>query len=79
MIQNFCKNFALKEGYDYKICEKGSIIYLYFTDLPKAKFLRTELSNSAVLKEIDLGVISKILSRNDPYGYFFFISQERVM
>ncbi len=79
MIHKFCKIHAFKEGCDYKIFEKGSITYLYFTELPKAKYLRAKLSNSAVLKEIDLGVISKIICRKEPYGYFFFVSQERVM
>lgn len=79
MLQNYCESLAMKEGDDYKILEKGNITYLYFSDLPKAKYLRAQLSNSAVLKEIDLGVISKILSRKDPYAYFFFVSQERVM
>jgi len=79
MIQNFCKDHSLVEGDDYVISNKGKITYIYFSDLPKAQYLRTQLSHSAILKEIDLGVISKIISQPESKNYFFFISQERIL
>ena len=79
MIKDFCQKQAFTEGLDYKICEKGSITYLYFTDLTKAKSLRTKMSNGAMLKDIDLGLISKIISQKDKHQFFFFVSEERVI
>jgi hypothetical protein len=79
MLAPICNAFRLREGTDYIISEKGYITCLYFKDLLKAQNFREQLANKASLKEIKLAVISKVLRRPNTFGYFFFISEERII
>ena len=70
---------TLIEGTDYLIQKKRYFTFLYFKDLSKAQYSREQLSNKADLKENQLSVISKVIKSNKQYGYFFFVSEERLI
>ena len=79
MLASMCHALSLKEGTDYIISEKGHITFLYFKDCLKAQYFREQLANKAILKEIHLAVISKVIKRPNAFEYFFFVSEERVI
>lgn len=79
MLGSLCDTFKLREGKDYIISKRDYITCLYFKDLLMAQCLREQVSNKADLKEINLAVISKVIRRKNAFGYFFFVSEKRVI
>jgi hypothetical protein len=79
MITHLCQKYNLKEGRDFFIQEKGLLTFLYFNKLSDAETLRKDISQHAILRDFSLSVISDIIHQKDPYRYYFFVSQERVI
>jgi hypothetical protein len=79
MIDVLCQKYNLREGKDFLIQEKGLLTFLYFNKLSDAETLRKDISQHAILKSFSLSVISDIIHKKDPFSYYFFVSQERVI
>lgn len=79
MITHLCQKYNLKEGRDFLIQEKGLLTFLYFEKLADAEILRRDISQHAILRDYSLSVISDIIHKKDPFSYYFFVSQERVL
>ena len=77
MINELLSRHSLQEGKDFIINEKNHLTFYYFKSMADANFLRREVSNHAILKNIHLYVISDVLCRNTAFGYYFFVSKDR--
>ncbi|WKN31006.1 hypothetical protein PZB74_18825 [Porifericola rhodea] len=79
MINNLCQKYNLEEGKDFFIQQKGVLTFLYFNKLSDAETLRNDISRHAILRNFSLSVISDIIHKQDPFSYYFFVSQERII